>query len=48
LPSNVVLIQPSFLLCLPQGTLSEALLPLLYPRPDLLKELKRWCCLSSR
>jgi hypothetical protein len=41
LPSNVVLIQSSFLLCLLQGMLSEVLLPLLYPQPDLLKELKR-------
>jgi hypothetical protein len=46
--SNVVLIQPSFLLCLLQRALAKALLPLLHPWPDLLKELRQWYCLSLR
>jgi len=41
LPSNVVLIQPSFVPRLLQGALAEALLPLLHPQPDLLEELRR-------
>jgi len=45
---NVVLVQPSLLLCLPQRALVEALLPLLHPRPDLLEELRGQSGLSSR